>query len=494
MVKYTYFLYILVYLPLINKKKLNSKTENNNDITFPISKFYSDEKNEKYNTINLEQYSDSDENELNEIKRMVHKIKNIKNKCEDFFNNYLITQKSSNNNHIGSKNNEKETIYKQTNIVYNKPKLQNIFSKTKPQNKERDNKIKISRNKNMSELIEHEIKYYLDNIKNNINKYSSKTTIREREKDNVNKNTTFKKIKNMKGIYRKYNNSGDSKNNRERKKIKEIIINKNLCDNTIVYYNNNNNNNNYILNTKRFIDQRRPIQINLSLQNTVENSQINNNYKINNYCITDIRDSNFNETPTIIIHNKHKQSNLSKNNKKVNNIDKADNIIRTKSENKIKTININFMKNIFNKEQKTKNKNKNDINPEKEKENVFKDKDLIQKYNADQFQILPITKTFKRIDVKKRKNTNINTKKILSDSINGINGETASLKFKKFNNTFIQKRKMSSPYMNNQNKSDISIKNDLSFNSYKKISQSEIGETFKYSIRNKYKKEKSKKL
>ena len=446
--------------------------ESNNSFS-PNSKSYA---NERYNTINYRNNT-CDENEL---KNIMSKIKNIKNKCEDDFNNYLLTQRTATDtfNNIKEKKDKKdkkETIFKKLNIVYYKPKLQNVFSKIKAENKESNEKVQSFRNNISQRLIDiNNNNYYsntdieIDDLRkrtpskgldtpfkiNNYSKYSSKTIIREREKMifdnkiNVNKDRIFRKInplfsiKNMKNIslkkkYKNYTNykcsktiSKDSKNIKGEKKIKEIIINKNLNCTNIIY---NNNSNICSQNTKRFIEQRRPIQVNLSLQNTIDNSQNNNNYKINNYCFTD---SNINETPTIIIHNTCKnltkniindskeerneqiytRINIKKNKNFKHNTEKQDSytnkeLVRTKSENKIKTININFMKNmknkILNNKQKTKDKYNN-----MPKDNKSKEKDLIKKDNVAQFQILPI-KIFKKINPKKIDNnrTNINPKK-----------------------------------------------------------------------------------
>ena len=529
--------------------------ESNNSFS-PNSKLYA---NERYNTINYRNNT-CDENEFKNIMR---KIKNIKNKCEDDFNNYLLTQRTSTDtfNNIKEKKDKKhkkETIFKKLNIVYYKPKLQNVFIKIKAENKESNEKLKNFRNNISQRLIDiNNNNYYLntdieiDNLRKltpskgmdtpfkiNNSKYSSKTIIREREKIifdnkiNVKKDRIFRKInplftiKNMKNINLKkkyYTNykcsktiSKDSKNIKGEKKIKEIIIKKNLNCTNFLY---NNNSNICSQNTKRFIDQRRPIQVNLSLQNTIDNSQNNNNYKINNYCFTE---SNINETPTIIIHNTYK--NLNKNiindskeerneqiytriNNKKNknfkdNTEKQETntnkeLVRTKSDNKIKTININFMKNMKNKtsnnKQKTKDKDNNFP-----KDNKSKEKDLIKKDNVDQFQILPI-KIFKKINPKKIDNKRININ-LKQKNYSHKNDNSISYKFKEGknsekeneNNTFEGKRKLTSPYRN-ENKSEKIINNNILSCSYKKVPQYKIGETFKNSIRNKYKREKSKK-
>ena len=70
---------------------------------------------------------------------------------------------------------------------------------------------------------------------------------------------------------------------------------------------------------------------------------------------------------------------------------------------------------------------------------------------------------------------------------------STSRRIKKNNYTNVKRRKMSS-YNENENKNDTNNneKDVLSF-SYTNISQSKIGGIFKNSIRNKYKREKSKK-
>ena len=515
----------------------------------------------------------------NEICR--NKMKNIHNnlsttQIKDDEINYLFSNRTTNNNinnyhdlnYIHEEiQNDKKTL-KNLNIIYNKPKLKNAINKLKIEKKEFNETIKTYRkdfsNKSFSTDFDNMNKtstfYNNDNnlrkstpIKNieislksiSNRKYSSKS-IKKNIRNKIfisNFNHKENKINKRKISVneKEITKSENSENKKYERKIKEIIINKNINKNSGFI------NNIHQLNTKTFLEQRRPIQVNLSLQNTIDNSQNTNFNKINSF----LAESDFNETPTIIITNRNKNKkenknedsksvpnyeenlkesinnihiNLNKNLKKKNKKEKEKQqkkIVRNLSENRIKYININFMKKIKNKLfnndeinsknnlKFTKKDNTNTYTNNKKNENIIISNEKnynesIQKENVSQLQILPI-KIFKKINIKQFKQ-----KKLLLNNENNIyNNKKENVKFYKNlkdNYSVKENRKIISPKRNENNfeiKSEKFTKNkvfdqkekksNILCNSYKKINQLKIVETFKNSIRNKYKREKSKK-
>ena len=502
--KYLYTSPLLYYY----RKRLNDLVENDNN----------------YSKNKMEKFSDR----LNYLEINYSNYKNNSSTGSTFINstNYrpnTINYDAINNKNAELRNNKFKNYYKKENyeeesnnlltenkidskkpfIVYNKPKLKNRFNKIKSFKKENNEESKSSR-------TEKKVIYSddFDNIQknkrnknNNIgkdmplnkyddssytltdDKYSSKTLIRSTKKNFNSHNNNCKQISNYQKTI-----SNDSKKNKGEKRIKEIIINKNIHKD-------------YSINKRQFCGQRMPIQVNVSLQNTIDSSRYNNT-KLNN--INYISDFNLNETPTIIIHNSNKEEKKEDNNshslktterKKKYNINSIEinfnknkkmkykeekenkKMTRTISEKKIKTININFIK-------KTKKKILNNEKKEKQKEQLQKNKEKtiepIKKENVEQFQILPI-KIFNKIYPKRLNNTKLDINKNL------------------LNKKIINKnRKMISPKReNNYNKSKSLIKNESTdynsnhlSNSYKKIRTFKFEETFKNSIRNKYKREK----
>ena len=517
----------------------------------------------------------------NEICR--NKMKNIHNnlsttQIKDDEINYLFSNRTTSNNINNYHNlnyiheeiqNDKKTL-KNLNIIYNKPKLKNAINKLKIEKKEFNETIKTYRkdfsNKSFSTDFDNMNKtstfYNNDNnlrkstpIKNieislksiSNRKYSSKS-IKKNIRNKIfisNFNHKENKINKRKISVneKEITKSENSENKKYERKIKEIIINKNINKNSGFI------NNIHQLNTKTFLEQRRPIQVNLSLQNTIDNSQNTNFNKINSF----LAESDFNETPTIIITNRNKNKkenknedsksvrnyeenlkesinnihiNLNKNLKKKNKKEKEKEkqqkkIVRNLSENRIKYININFMKKIKNKLfnndeinsknnlKFTKKDNTNTYTNNKKNENTIifnekNDNESIQKENVSQLQILPI-KIFKKINIKQFKQ-----KKLLLNNDNNIyNNKKENVKFYKNlkdNYSVKENRKIISPKRNEnnfENKSEKFTKNkivnnkekksNILCNSYKKINQLKNVETFKNSIRNKYKREKSKK-
>ena len=397
------------------------------------------------------------------------------------------------------------------------------------------NKISNSNNNNVRKSTPiKEIEIPFKSISNR--KYSSKTAKHDIKKDIFINTFNIKDIKiNKRKISvntEDISKSEKSKNNKYNRKIKEIIINKNLNKNSGFV------NIAYQLNIKKYLDQRRPIQVNLSLQNTNDSSQNNNIHRMNS-CLTEC---DLKEPPTIIIQNKSNEENrnigdvesikknesqmqynisnihinLNKNlKKKKQKEEKRMSVTRNLSANKIKSININFMKKINNKflNNGEGNINKlnilktdNDIKTKEDKKNSNDKKDYIKEENVSQFQILPI-KIFQKINPKQIKN-----KKMHSNKENNIynNKKENSILYRSFKdnyNKLKEKRKIISPKRNETNcvnDSDILIKNEfpnlkkrknsyIVCNSYKKITQFKNVETFKNSIRNKYKMEKRKK-
>ena len=576
------------------QNKLNNLQINTNsncllydDNNYEISNNLNNYINKRFNTINFQ--NNINENELKE-KNILNNNNKEKYSDEDK-NKYILTQRTIENhnnnkfNHHTNTDKKNKLYLKKSNIIYNKPKLKNIINKLKIDKKENNEDNKTCRNNFSKELftsyfdeIKQKVKNDVKDINNKLrtstpsdkfktplktNKYSSKTLLDEKKVVNnidikhisINKEKIFKKIsptifiKNLNSKKNKRNNTSknisDSTNDKNEysnttksgRRIREIIINKTLNKNFSY------NNNFYQFNTKAFIEQRRPIQVNLSLQNTIDNSQNNNNnYKINS-CITDF---DYNEDPKIIIHNSNKNLNVYKNNDtksvknwetstkyKINGVhiklnknlktkkEKAENeeVLRTKSEKKIKTININFIKNMKNKtlnddEQLNDKYHKTivDSNTQKNNDpNIFdKDdknkKESIKIENAFQFQILPF-RMFKKIYPKKIKNKSLNyMNENENNNYNNKKENSILYKCKKDNFSITdEKRKIISPKrkeMNYEAKSENMKKNDFIYfkekknnqsNSYKKIELSKIGETFKNSIRNRYKREKSSK-
>ena len=458
----------------------------------------------------------------------------------ELINNKILNDNELKMNNNSDNNNKKETsniffgnnrkfnkhykiLLKKSNVIYNKPKLQSIFNKIKTEKKEYIKEIKnirpqISKRlftyKNMfnnsfvnSKDIIHSINSSLsekatipseDKI---MYKYSSKTLNRNKDIDKyeifksikINKNITSEKtrqnnfksgnIKYEKNDYSYLNNLSKyqevmNKNIKDKRKIREIIINKKMNNNNSYIYDN------YLLNNVLFQDIRRPIQVNLSLQNTIDNSQIN--------YISQFR---CNETPTIIIHNTSTNTNSTEKNVQNEKDMKNNNnkIFRAMSENAIKTININMAKNIKIKNIKSNNGTHSKYITVMKKDNLKSKgiKEPIKKGNVDHFQILPV-KTYRKINNSKRIFVNLEANK-----------ESRNHKDEK---EFNKKRRKISPYRsetnygnrnenNNYNNAFIEnkkLKKIMVSSSFKEISIPQKGETFINSIRSKYKGEKSK--
>ena len=498
----------LVYKVSMNQ--INYSNIKNNNSVSPTSNSYLDK---KFYTINTE-------NELINNK--------ILNDNELKMNNNSDNNNKKETSNIFFGNNRKfnkhyKILLKKSNVIYNKPKLQSIFNKIKTEKKEYIKEIKnirpqISKRlftyKNMfnnsfvnSKDIIHSINSSLsekatipseDKI---MYKYSSKTLNRNKDIDKyeifksikINKNITSEKtrqnnfksgnIKYEKNDYSYLNNLSKyqevmNKNIKDKRKIREIIINKKMNNNNSYIYDN------YLLNTVLFQDIRRPIQVNLSLQNTIDNSQINH-----------ISQFRCNETPTIIIHNTSTNTNSTEKNVQNEKDMKNNNnkIFRAMSENAIKTININMAKNIKIKNIKSNNGTHSKYITVMKKDNLKSKgiKEPIKKGNIDHFQILPV-KTYRKINNSKRIFVNLEANK-----------ESRNHKDEK---EFNKKRRKISPYRsetnygnrnenNNYNNAFIEnkkLKKIMVSSSFKEISIPQKGETFINSIRSKYKREKSK--
>ena len=498
----------LVYKVSMNQ--INYSNIKNNNSVSPTSNSYLDK---KFYTINTE-------NEL-----INNKILND-NELKMNNNSDNINKKETSNIFFGNNrkfNKHYKILLKKSNVIYNKPKLQSIFNKIKTEKKEYIKEIKnirpqISKRlftyKNMfnnsfvnSKDIIHSINSSLsekatipseDKI---MYKYSSKTLNRNKDIDKyeifksikINKNITSEKTRqnNFKSGNIKYEKNDYSylnslskyqevmnKNIKDKRKIREIIINKKMNNNNSYIYDN------YLLNTVLFQDIRRPIQVNLSLQNTIDNSQIN--------YISQFR---CNETPTIIIHNTSTNTNSTEKNVQNEKDMKNNNnkIFRAMSENAIKTININMAKNIKIKNIKSNNGTHSKYITVMKKDNLKSKgiKEPIKKGNVDHFQILPV-KTYRKINNSKRIFVNLEANK-----------ESRNHKDEK---EFNKKRRKISPYRsetnygnrnenNNYNNAFIEnkkLKKIMVSSSFKEISIPQKGETFINSIRSKYKREKSK--
>ena len=503
----------------------------------------------------------------NKMKAFHNNLSNLKIKEGE--NNNTLTYRTTNSNintnyELNCLTEEVQSdkkLLKKLNIIYNKPKLKNAINKLKIEKKESKEIVKSSRkilsNKLFSTFLDNmnkisdtnnnnlrnstPIKKIVIPFKSISNRQYSSKTIKHQNKDLFMNKFNIKDIKiNKRKISfdeKDITKSEKAKNIKYDRKIKEIIINKNLNKNSVF------DNNIYQLNKKTFLDQRRPIQVNLSLQNTNDYSQ-NNNINIINNCLTEC---DFNETPTIIIHNTNKNIeekknidnsysksarkyekilkyninnihiNLNKNLKKKNKKEEGESnikIARNLSENKIKSININFQKKINNKLMNNGKdsinkpiimKTNNSIKTNKDK-NLYNENKEQKMEKVSQLEILPI-KIFKKINPKQIKN-----KKIHSNKQNNIynNKKENSILYKNLrdnHNMFKEKRKIISPKRketNSENDSESFIKkeflnvkerdnSEILCNSYKKMNKLMNVETFKNSIRNKYKREKSKK-
>ena len=499
--------------------KINSNNNNNNSI-FNNSVYlnFNTYVDERFNTFN---------NDITEINNDNNILLNNMAKDKVIYNhktlNYIELNKNKNinksvilNKFIDNKN-KKFKVLKKSNIIYNKPKLQSVFNKIKADKKDTDEEMKTIDHNN-SEFIYNNYNNTIDNMSihtinsknikapssmNSIKfKFSSKTIKQDKiirvNKDRNLKNNTPNILKNKKNSIIKnninyiHNNSSkikseSSKTIKSERRIKEIIINKKM-DNNYTF-----NSTHTHFNQRTLPDQRRPIQVNLSLLNTIDNSQYNNNYKIYNYTT----DFNINETPTIIINNKSKN----KRNIRQSNEEEINNKFigrRNLSENAIKTININIIKDknkIINNDKKYK---LDDVSIFRTKtKSTIDESNFIKKDNVDQFQILS-SNIFKKIKIKR----NNNNTKIELDKNNNNNNEKQNNN--NLNNYLTKvKRRLISPkkkhfnFRNNNEDNIIHInkklirKKILNNNSYKDISIFKKGEIFRNSIRNKYKKEKS---
>ena len=468
----------------------NKKTKCSEGLSnLEISSFLNKNNNNRFNTINYKSINNKNETIRKNKFRNYDKKENYEEKSK----NYLLTRRQS-----VSKN-------KKSSIIYNKPKLNNKFNILSSCKTESNDE-----SKNSGYTYKKINPYNFDNIKKNtikndlrkslpleeftehfnkcINKNSSKTLIKNNE-NNITDDINYNHLSSYQNT-----NLNNSRNNKGEKRIKEIVINKKI--NKYFYTNH------YRINTRTLYDRTIPIQVNVSFQNTIDNTKYNNNKKSNNY----ISDINLNETPTIIIHNSTKEGknndddskglkiaetknkynintieikftkNLKKENQKE---DEKQKMNRTMSEKKIKTININFIKNKKNKIFNNENKINKKLLIDKKKLDA-----IIKKENVEQFQILPI-KIFKKIIQKRKNSQNFKNDK------NSFNKNDNDNKLNK-------NRKMISPKKEiNSNKSESFIKSEYtvrnknnSSNSYKKIMTFKLEETFKNSIRNKYKREK----
>ena len=501
-------------------------------------------------------------------------INNKKNKCklDDEIHNYLFTQRTNNTHantissntltYISEKTNENNNILKNSNIVYNKPRL-NTFKKGK-NNKLNEYKIdnfdnlknnstqkkrkNISENKNVNQNSEDNIisTYNSQEISKEILSKNIYKTIAKNENDSnlENNNKEILRLSVNVSNRKKYNTNNmenkeiSQKPNHSERKIKEIIINKKMSKSKDNYENLFSSLNTINTKSRIYLENRKPIQVNLSLQKTYNKYQKDNN-RIKKY----LKDNNLNETmnnnnesikddnnndkkdkkineinnvnsksyktlkKTIKKYNSNKTYlNINKNLKKEfeninnsyenkkNNKKLMDDIFYDKTFNKIKNNNINNNKNKLdsikkkiyfkykiNNDDTIENKNNKDsiiikeekIN-KKEKEEISKKKLIFNKDNVEQFQILP------QKDNKYKKNKNktfINKEKNpLVKSLDFVENNYLCNRDKKF-----IKRNIISE---NQNKSFRKL-------FYNSTTDLRIGETFKNSIRNKYKREKS---
>ena len=412
------------------------------------------------------------------------------------------------------------------NIVYNKPKISNSFNIMKlDKNKEKNNiNSKNYNNSNTSTINNNNNNYYSNNTidydkltRNSLNIFKTP------QKKNTNR--FFFNNSKIKYNYNNNNNSKEKRNKSERK-IKEIVISKKMNKLNIDYSESKSNKLWY--KTKNYFQKRKPTEENNN--NTINYSESSN---YGNKYSTDL---NFNESiinnniKTIEINNRYKcryininnknnnfDNNNSKNNVNLNENRRNNNNNYIIDSNNIEiNINNNLKKekqiiiNINNNNNYNKNENENKLNLNSN-ENMDENSTFSHKRNRLSSNFFINKKKLDIQEMKKLyfKNRMNNYKENRIDEKKSKSKE----KEKKFNNTFISKDNIEHFHISSTNKridynekekerfrTNLLKKNILNKNRsvinnscliLNDLEEIKSGETFKYSIRNKYKKEKS---
>ena len=438
------------------------------------------------------------------------KIKNINQSLQEniininYNNNELTFNKG-----VASTNRNSKNTFKNLRFRYsvNFPKRRNSFfnniedKEIKEKSVHSERKIKeIIINKKISNFDDYEYSM------NKLNRFKSGSILGSKKPIQVNLNiNTFDR-----GHYNTYfdsNDSLDNNNNINKNEIKNIEAKNNKkidiknFKRKIRKYNTTNfiqNHFNINRNLKKKFQQSDLININNSFDNDEKNAKENNieeNNKEENNKEEDNKEENnkeekIKENNNITFNNKIKKLNAnnffvsknkwaSKTMKKINYKNRINNTICI-SENNIKKSTT-----------KDKNKSKNEqkkIIKNKETKKKSNQEESYQKSNVEQFQILPIKKCIKKIINNKKFNTIKEKKSIIN--------EKSNLEKKKY---------LKGNYFYNKNEKRIfklNTNTNININKDKKIKyikdylsnstiELKIGETFKNSIRNKYKREKS---
>ena len=454
-------------------------------------------------------------------------------------NTLTYVSERTNENLFNLINTDKKTIEQKSriiltnpNIVYNKPKISNSFYIMKlDKNKDKNN----SNNKNYNNSN-------TSTLNNNNNYYSNNTIDYDKlTKDSFyifqtpQKKNTNRFFFNNNKIKSNHNNNSKEKRNKSERKIKEIVINKKM--NKLNIYNSESK---LWYKTKTYFQKRKPIEENNN--NIINYSESKNN---ENKYRTDL---NFNESiinnnniKTIEINNRYKCRYINVNKKNnfdnfisKNNADLNEN--RSNNNNNYiidsNNIEININNNLKKEKQIIINiNNNNNYNKSENECEKFKNK---SKENLNTNEGMDENRTFNhkrnrlssnffinknKLDIKEMKKLYFKNK-INNYKENRLNENKSKEKEKKFNNTYISKDNAEHFQIFSNNNTSFKKKENNDYNEEEKnrfrttllkrnilnknksvinnsclilndLEEIKSGETFKYSIRNKYKKEKS---
>ena len=414
-------------------------------------------------------------------------------------------------------------------IVYNKPKISNSFN-IKKLDKDKEKKNINNKNYNNSSTINNNNNYY----SNNTIDYDKLT------RDSLNifktpqkKNNSRFFFNNSKIKFNHNNNNSKEKRNKSERKIKEIIINKKM--NKLNIDNSESNSNKLWYKTKTFFQKRKPKEENNN--NTINYSESNN---ISN---KDKADLNFNESiinnnniKTIEINNRYKCRYINVNKNNFDNFNSENNVRNNNNNNNYIIDSNNIEININNNLKKEKqiiininnnnnyNKNENECEKFKNKckENLNANEDLDEK-RAFSHKRNRLSSNFfinkNKLEIKEMKKLYFKNKRN-NYKENRLDENKSKEKEKKFNNTYISKDNVEHFQIFSNNNTNFSKKENNDYNEKEKnrfritllrrnilnknkfainnsclflndLEEMKSGETSKYSIRNKYKKERS---
>ena len=290
------------------------------------------------------------------------------NNSTNYFDNIYNTINNCNNNNFKNNFIENTDVIDNIFIEQIKKPLKKInktyFFKEKINQNIEDNYIHTDTDKEKSkEIISPNFKSnifkinYIDNNINLTNRYSARVSKRKKTFSNYIDNI----LPNQKKI-------------KSERKIKEIIINKKMNKSNDDFDNLDNNLNRTHIKSKTFLENRKPIQVNLNVQSAFHKYQ-NDNYKLNNY----LKDYNLHE---IIINNDYSNDSINDKTETKSTEVKNDNklginyiksqTVKT-SNKKIKKYNTNTVHLNINKNLKKEYKNINNSFQEKKKKKIIGD-------------------------------------------------------------------------------------------------------------------------